>query len=75
MGRLAAIFAASRAGFVSSRRIMVYEHDREAFDLVSELEEQSNFTMKAGRSLVQIVSQPFPAPRKIDQLDLFAAAG
>lgn len=54
---------------------MIYEHDREAFDLVSELEEQSNFTMKVGRSLVQIVSQPFPAPREIDQRDLFAAAG
>jgi len=54
---------------------MIHEHDREAFDLVSELEEQSYFTMKAGRSLVQIVSQPFPAPREIDQLDLFAPAG
>ena len=33
----------------------IYEHDREPFDLVSDLEEQSGFTMKAGRSLVQIV--------------------
>jgi len=28
---------------------MIHEHDREAFELVSELEQQSGFTMKAGR--------------------------
>ncbi len=54
---------------------MIHEHDRAAFDLVSELEEQSDFTMKACRSLVQIVSQLVPGPREIDQLDLFAPAG
>lgn len=54
---------------------MIHGHDREAFDLVSELEQQSGFTMKARRSLIQIVSQPLPAGREVDQLDLFAAAG
>ena len=53
----------------------IYEHDREAFDLVSDLEEQSGFTMKSGRSLFQIVNQPLPAAREVDQLDLFASAG
>jgi 3'-phosphoadenosine 5'-phosphosulfate sulfotransferase (PAPS reductase)/FAD synthetase len=33
----------------------IYEHDREAFDLVSSLEERTDFTMRADRSLVQIV--------------------
>jgi len=54
---------------------MIHEHDREAFDLVSELEQQSGFTMKAGRTLIRIVSQPLPATREVDRLDLFAAAG
>lgn len=54
---------------------MIHEHDREAFELVSELEQQSGFTMKAGRTLIRIVSEPPPATREVDRLDLFAAAG
>jgi DNA sulfur modification protein DndC len=34
----------------------IYEHDREAFDLVSGLEQRMNFTMKSGKSLFQIIS-------------------
>ncbi len=34
---------------------MIHEDGREAFDPVSELEQQSCFTMKAGRTLIQIV--------------------
>ena len=51
---------------------MIHQHDREAFDLVSGLEQQSGFTMRAGRSLIQIVSQPQPVSREPDQLSLFA---
>ena len=40
---------------------------------MSELEEESGFTMKAGRSMVQIASQTMPAARETKQLDLFAA--
>ena len=54
---------------------MIYRHNREAFDLVSDLEQQSGFTMKADRSLVQIVSQPQTAAREDGQLSLFAAPG
>ena len=53
---------------------MIYQHDREAFYLVSDLEQQSGFTMKAGRSLVQIVSQPEPSSQRKRQLDVFAPA-
>lgn len=53
---------------------MIHQHDREAFDLVSALEQQSGLTMKAGRSLVQIVSQPQPKSQGTNQLDLFAPA-
>ena len=53
---------------------MIHQHDREAFDLVSDLEQQSGFTMKAGRSLVQIVSQPQPSSQGTKQLDLFTSA-
>lgn len=35
----------------------IYEHDREAFDLVSSLEERIEFTMKSGKSLFQIINQ------------------
>jgi hypothetical protein len=34
----------------------IYQHDREAFDLVSGLEQRMNFTMKSGKSLVQIIT-------------------
>jgi len=54
---------------------MIHEHDREAFELVSESEQQSGFTIKAGRTLIRILSQPLPATREVDRLDLFAAAG
>lgn len=36
----------------------IYEHDREAFDAVSGLEQSMNFTMKNGKSLIQIVTEP-----------------
>lgn len=35
---------------------MIHEHDREAFERVSESEQQSGFTMKAGLTLIRIVS-------------------
>ena len=54
---------------------MIHEHDREAFDLVSELEEQSGFTMKSGRSLIQIVGTEQQAPVEPNQLALFGSAG
>ena len=50
---------------------MIYQHDRAAFDQVSALEEDTGFTMRAGRSLVQIVNASMPAPKAISQLDLF----
>ena len=34
----------------------IYQHDREAFDLVSQLETETGFTMKPSGSLVQILS-------------------
>lgn len=34
----------------------VYKHDRDAFNLVSALEDKTGYTMKSGKSLVQIVS-------------------
>jgi len=34
----------------------IYEHDRAAFDAVSELEQRIDFTMKNGKSLVQIMA-------------------
>ena len=36
----------------------IYHNDREAFDLVSELEQRIGFTMRNGESLVQILSVP-----------------
>lgn len=36
----------------------IYKHDRAAFDAVSALETEMNFTMRNGESLVQIISQP-----------------
>jgi len=37
----------------------IHQYDREAFDIVSQLEEKIDFTMRSGESLVQIVtSQP-----------------
>jgi hypothetical protein len=35
----------------------IYEHDREAFDLVASLEQKINFTMRSGKSLLQIIDQ------------------
>jgi 3'-phosphoadenosine 5'-phosphosulfate sulfotransferase (PAPS reductase)/FAD synthetase len=35
----------------------IYKHDREAFDLVAELEQRIGFTMRAGKSLFEIVGQ------------------
>jgi 3'-phosphoadenosine 5'-phosphosulfate sulfotransferase (PAPS reductase)/FAD synthetase len=51
----------------------IHEHDREAFDLVSGLEEQIGFTMKPGKSLVQIVSESRLAESEADQLALFSS--
>lgn len=50
---------------------MIHQHDREAFDQISALEQESGFTMKPGRSLVQIVSAPSSSPNEPAQLDLF----
>jgi 3'-phosphoadenosine 5'-phosphosulfate sulfotransferase (PAPS reductase)/FAD synthetase len=35
----------------------IYQHDREAFDLVASLEKRINFTMRSGKSLFQIIGQ------------------
>ncbi len=51
---------------------MIHQHDREAFDQVSALEQETGFTMKSGRSLVQIVSAPLPQRNEPPQLELFA---
>ncbi len=50
---------------------MIHEHDREAFDQVSALEQEMGFTMKSGRSLVQIVSVPGTSTSDTTQLNLF----
>lgn len=36
----------------------IYVHDREAFDLVANLEAKMGFTMKSGKSLFNIIDQP-----------------
>lgn len=36
----------------------IYQHDREAFELVAGLEERMHFTMKDGKSLMQIIALP-----------------
>ena len=36
----------------------IYQRDREAFDMVSRLEQRMNFTMRSGESLVQIIAAP-----------------
>lgn len=51
---------------------MIHQHDRAAFDQVSALEQDTGFTMKSGRSLVQIVSAPPPQRSEPPQLELFA---
>jgi len=38
----------------------IYENDREAFDIIDGLEQSMKFTMKAGKSLLQIISTPAP---------------
>lgn len=47
----------------------VYENDREAFDLVAQLEQHIGFTMRHGQSLYQIVVPPY-----IAQLELSLGA-
>lgn len=42
----------------------IYKHDREAFDAVSSLEERMGFTMKQGKSLVQIITGPLANPKQ-----------
>lgn len=39
----------------------IYKHDREAFDLVANLEQKMGFTMKSGQSLFQIIGQDVAA--------------
>ena len=51
---------------------MIHQHDREAFDQISALESEIGFTMKPGRSLVQIVSEPPRRRNEFSQLKLFA---
>ena len=51
---------------------MIHQHDREAFNQVSALEQEMGFTMKSGRSLVQIVGAPAAPPTDQAQLSLFA---
>ena len=51
-----------------------FAHDREAFDLVSALEDETGFTMKAGKSLVQIVNAPARVAQESNQLALFECA-
>lgn len=41
----------------------IYTHDREAFDAVSNLEQETGFTMQQGRSLLQIIGQDIPDTR------------
>ncbi len=50
---------------------MIHQHDREAFDQVSALEQEMGFTMKSGRSLVQIINAPTVSPQSAPQLSLF----
>lgn len=50
---------------------MIHQHDREAFDKVSALEQDIGFTMRSGRSLVQIVSTPGAPSPDLAQLSLF----
>lgn len=54
---------------------MIHQHDREAFDQISALEQETGFTMKAGRSLVQIVQAPLQIKSATPQLDLFPDEG
>ena len=42
--------------FASDDLRSIYQHDREAFNLVSQLETETGFTMKPSGSLVQILS-------------------
>jgi hypothetical protein len=35
----------------------IYEHDREAFEMVASLEQRIGFTMRHGKSLFQIIGQ------------------
>ena len=51
---------------------MIHQHDREAFDQISGLEAEIGFTMKSGRSLVQIVNAPAASSSDVAQLILFA---
>ena len=50
---------------------MIHQHDREAFDQVSALERETGFTMKSGRSLIQIVSAPIQRQNEPPQMELF----
>jgi len=52
---------------------MIHQHDREAFDQISALEQETGFTMKPGRSLVQIVDAPCAQAQASSQMDLFTS--
>ena len=53
---------------------MIHQHDREAFNIVSALEQDIGFTMRSGRSLVQIVSAPGAPSPDLAQLSLFTGS-
>jgi 3'-phosphoadenosine 5'-phosphosulfate sulfotransferase (PAPS reductase)/FAD synthetase len=49
----------------------IYHHDRQAFDLVSELEDRIGFTMKDGKSLFQIIQSPSRDVRQYGSEELY----
>lgn len=50
----------------------IHEHDREAFNVVSNLETKLGFTMRAGASLVQIVESHVSAPAETERQQSFS---
>lgn len=50
----------------------IHQHDREAFDMVSNLEEKIGFTMRPSASLVQIVESQVSAPVEIERQQGFS---
>jgi len=52
----------------------IYQHDREAFDLVASLEQRIGFTMRAGESLFQIIGQDIAADSQAEEFEAPCAA-
>ena len=52
---------------------MIHQHGREAFDQISALGQETGFTMKPGRSLIQIVDAPCVQPKASSQMSLFTS--